>query len=414
MQISGEVVTKWSKEKIIVSVSSKWFCTFLLGLALALSGSAQTSTPPADAPPASAEKPSTPPPAQEPAAPTWSVGPIDFSGLVDGYYSFNANHPASQINQLYNFNDSTNQFSLNMAKLGLSHTADPVGFQVDIGFGRAFEIFNHQPTTVDKASDTLRFLEQAYVSLKPAKAKGLEIDFGKFVTSAGAEVIETNGNWNYSRSLLFALAIPYYHFGLRTAIPIGKYFTGGFQVVNGWNNVGDNNSGKTIGFTGTFTTKKFSWSNNYYGGPENPNTSTGWRHLYDTTLLLTPSAKFSAYINFDYCQNRNFPFLPGAVPLSKWYGIAGALHWMPNSKWSFTPRAEWFKDRNGFATAVAQDLKEFTLTGEYKMVEGFLGRLEYRHDWSNMPFFDYGGTPASKKSQDTVTLGLLAFFGPKR
>src|SRR3981081_1765381 len=244
MHISGGAVSTWSKEKIIGSVSSKCFCTFLLGLALALSGSAQTSTPPADAPPASAEKPSTPPPAQEPAAPTWSVGPIDFSGLVDGYYLFNATHPASQINQLYNFNDSTNQFSLNMAKLGLSHAADPVGFQVDIGFGRAFEIFNHQPTTVDKASDTLRFLEQAYVSLKPAKAKGLEIDFGKFCTSAGAEVIETNGNWNYSRSLLFSWAIPYYHMGLRTSIPIGKYFTGGVQVVNGWNNVEENKSGK--------------------------------------------------------------------------------------------------------------------------------------------------------------------------
>jgi hypothetical protein len=28
------------------------------------------------------------------------------------------------------------------------------------------------------------------------------MDFGKFVTSAGAEVIEAKDNWNYSRSLL--------------------------------------------------------------------------------------------------------------------------------------------------------------------------------------------------------------------
>src|SRR5260370_11927945 len=120
-------------------------------------------------------------PAQEPAAPappTWSVGPIDFSGLVDGYYSFNSNHPASQVNQLYNFNDKTNQFSLNMAKLSLAHTPDPVGFQVDLGFGRAFEIFNRQPS--ERASDTFRFLEQAYLNIKPPKAKGLEVDFGKF------------------------------------------------------------------------------------------------------------------------------------------------------------------------------------------------------------------------------------------
>ncbi len=90
--------------------------------------------------------PQTPPAAGAPAAapaapapPVWSVGPIDFSGLVDGYYNFNFNHPASQFNQLYNFDVQANQFSLNMAKLSMSHTADPVGFQVDFGFGKAFD-----------------------------------------------------------------------------------------------------------------------------------------------------------------------------------------------------------------------------------------------------------------------------------
>jgi Putative beta-barrel porin-2, OmpL-like. bbp2 len=402
-----------------MTVFSKCFASFLLCSLIVLSTMAQA---PSSADPNASGGTAAPsnPPAQEPAAPapaTWSVGPIDFSGLVDGYYSFNSNHPASQVNQLYNFNDKTNQFSLNMAKLSLSHSPDPVGFQVDLGFGRAFEIFNRQPS--ERGSDTFRFLEQAYLSLKPAKAKGLEVDFGKFVTSAGAEVIETNGNWNYSRSLLFALAIPYYHFGVRASVPVGKYFTGGVQIVNGWNNIGDNNSGKTIGVTGAITTKKFTWSNNYYAGPENNDTSKGWRHLYDTTFLFTPSTKLGGYINFDYGQNRNFSLISGvAVPgvplLSKWYGVAGALHLQPNSFWSFTPRVEWFKDRDGFATGVAQDLKEFTLTGEYKMVEGFLARLEYRHDWANQPFFDYGGVPGSKKDQNTVTLGVLAYFGPKR
>jgi len=33
------------------------------------------------------------------------------------------------------------------------------------------------------------------------------------VTPAGAEVVESKDNWNYSRGLLFAWAIPYFHFG---------------------------------------------------------------------------------------------------------------------------------------------------------------------------------------------------------
>ena len=206
---------------------------------------------------------------------------------------------------------------------------------------------------------------------------------------------------------------------MRTSIPVGKYFTAGVQIVNGWNNIGDNNSGKTIGLTGTITTKKFAWSNTYYAGPENNDTSKGWRHMYDTVVVFTPSTKFNGYINFDYGQNTNFSLVsgvpvPGVPSLSKWYGLAGALHLQVNSHWSFTPRVEWFKDKDGFATGVAQDLKEFTLTGEYKMVEGLLARLEYRRDWTNQPFFDYGGVLGSKKSQNTATLGVLAYFGPKR
>ena len=65
---------------------------------------------------------------------------------------------------------------------------------------------------------------------------------------------------------MFALANPYFHFGLRASMPVNKYFTAGVQVVNGWNNLEDNNSGKTIGLTGSFTTPKFTWNNTYYAG----------------------------------------------------------------------------------------------------------------------------------------------------
>lgn len=373
---------------------------------------AAIATPGSQDPAPAASSPAATPAPQESApasAPTWSAGPIDFSGLVDFYYLYNANHPASQTNQLYNFDVQANQFSLNMAKLSLGHSPDPVGFQVDFGFGRAFDMVH---AGEPNAPSIFRNIEQAYVSLKPAQLHGLEADFGEFVTSAGAEVIESHSNWNYSRSLLFAWAIPYYHFGLRTSFPVGKHFTGGVQVVNGWNNVEDNNSGKTLGLTGGFTTTKFVWYNNYYTGPENPGTNVGWRNLYDTTLLLTPSSALNAYLNFDYGQNTSGT---GATQFTaKWYGLAAALHYQADTHWSFSPRLEWFKDRDGFSTGVAQDVKEFTLTGEYKLAEGLLSRLEYRHDWSNQPFFDRGLTPASHKSQDTVALGIIGYFGPKR
>lgn len=371
---------------------------------------AQDASPPA-APPTTA--PAAAPAAAAPSV--WSVGGIDFSGLVDGYYNFNANHPPESTNgnQLRNFDYDANTFSLSMAKLTMSHDPDPVGFRIDLGFGKAFnEILSTEPN--------FKHLEQAFVSWKPTKGKGFEADFGEFVTSAGAEVIESKDDWNYSRSLLFSLAIPYYHVGLRTSMPVTKSFTAGVQVVNGWNNFSDNNSGKTIGLTGVYTRPKYTLSTNYYVGPENDKTNKGYRNLFDTTLLLTPTPKVSAYINYDYGQNRNAGVIDSeaSVPqyqttdLSHWQGIAAALHYQATSKIAFTPRFEYFKDESGFTTGTVQNVNEFTLTGEYKMPEGLLARLEFRRDDSDEPYFVKGSRLVD--AQSTLELGVVAFFGPKR
>lgn len=362
-------------------------------------------TPPADSKPAD-QTAQAPAPAA-PAAPVWSIGPIDFSGLLDAYYSLNFNHPSNMFNTYRNFDEKANQFSLNMVKLTMSHDPDPVGFRVDFGYGRAFDTIHF--TDQQNAPEIFRYLEQAYVSVKPPKAKGFQLDFGEFVTSAGAEVIETNANWNYSRSILFAWAIPYYHFGLRATMPVGSHFTVGAQLVNGWNNIEDTNSGKTGGITAAITTKKFTWSHNYYVGPEKPGTNDGLRQLYDTTLLLTPSDKANFYINYDYGTEK---LLDGSRV--HWDGIAGAARFQLSKSWAVAPRIEWFNDAGGFETGTLQKLKEFTATVEYKAMEGILVRGEYRRDWSDQRVFDRGTSPAAWKNQDTLLVGLVAFFGPKR
>ncbi|HXG34069.1 MAG TPA: porin [Bryobacteraceae bacterium] len=344
----------------------------------------------------------------------WSVGPISFSGLIDGYYSLNFNHPDSRTNQLRNFDVKANQFSLNMAKLVMEHSPDPLGFRVDLGFGRAFDLIHGSET----GPEIFRNIEQAFVSYKPPKAKGLQLDFGKFVTNAGAEVIETHSNWNYSRSLLFAWAIPYYHFGARVTMPLGSHFSAGVSLVNGWNNVEDNNTGKTVGFTGTVTTSKLTWTHNYYVGPEKADVNRGYRHLYDTTLLVTPHPGASFYINFDYGTDQGAHLLRHAVPVefskSRWVGVAGAARFAVNSWFAIAPRLEWFHDADGFSTGTPQKLKEFTLTGEFRMAQGVLTRLEYRRDWSDQPFFDRGATPGVFKHQNTLLAGFVAYFGPER
>jgi hypothetical protein len=346
-----------------------------------------------------------PAPAPAPAdPPAWSMGPIDFSGLVDGYYSFNANHPASGNNNLRNFDVRANSFSLNMAKLEMQHTADPIGFRVDMGFGRAFEIF-HATEPKSNGTEVFQHIMQAYVSVKPENAGGLQFDFGKFFTSAGAELTETHTNWQYSRALLYTNG-PYYHFGARVSKPVTSWFSVGAQLVNGWNNVEDNNSGKTVGLTAAMTSDKISWFNTYYVGPEKTGTNEGVRHFWDTVLNVAPTDKNSLYFNFDYGVDK----VKGGQN-NDWYGFAIAHQVSPIDWFSFAQRYEFYNDKQGFITGQSQELQEFTLTASFKMKKGFLTRAEYRRDWSNKPYFDRGNELASSKSQSTFLVGIVAYFG---
>ena len=276
--------------------SSVFPCISLTCVLSATLAFGQDATPaaPAAAPPqdSAAAAPAAPPAPKSPLT-QWGT---DFSFLFDGYVDWNYNNPASGFNGLQNFDFRADTAHVNIGKITIDRAPAPLGFHVDVGFGETLDAIH----AADRDPNAWKYFQQAYIDLKPKSWHGLEIDAGQFVTSAGAEVIETNQNWNYSRSLLFAWAIPYYHFGLRASMPIGAHFTAGVQLVNGWNNVEPLNGGKTVGLNGAYAWKKVTWTNNYYVGPEKPHTTVGLRNLFDTVIQVNATDKFSYYINGDY------------------------------------------------------------------------------------------------------------------
>jgi hypothetical protein len=377
-----------------------YYKTLVLGLFLGAAATAQAQTP--DPPPAA--QPQAAAPTLPPNSPLRQWG-TEFSFMFDGYVDKNFNNPPSGFNGLRNFDVRSDTLHVNMGMITIDHAPAPVGFHVDVGFGETFDIIH----SGNRDPNAWKYFKQAYVSVKPKSWHGVELDAGEFVTSAGAEVIETNQNYNYSRSLLFAWAIPYSHTGFRLQYPIGSHFTGSFQVVNGWNNVEPINSGKTFGFTGAYAWKKVTWNNNYYVGPEHAHTTNGWRNLYDTNIVVNQTDNLSWYLNFDYGRDKNV-----GAGASQWTGLAGAARYAIGKKYAVAARLEFFNDMDGFSTGNAQTVKEFTLTGEYKLTGWLMTRAEFRADWSDKPFFEKQNQPNGATSQPTVLLGLIAYIAPKK
>jgi putative OmpL-like beta-barrel porin-2 len=353
------------------------------------------------------------PSSQTPVASTASpsaaslLGGASLSGFVDTYYGYNFNQPKSQSNTLRLFDAQNNQFALNMIELNLDKPPDPtnsrLGYHLGLGAGQAMNVVNaSDPAGLGFA----QYLKEAYFSYLAPVGKGLQIDLGKFVTPFGAEVIETKDNFNYSRGLLFNYAIPFYHYGLRAKYSFtDKYSVTGF-VVNGWNDIYDNNTGKSYGVVfGWNPTKKISIAQGYMAGPETAGVNSHWRQLSDTVVTYSPTGKLTTSLNFDYGRGDRALGIPTPV---FWTGIAGYVKYAFNDLYAVSTRYEYYNDHDGFTTGTAQHLNEFTGTFQRTVAHHLITRLEFRRDFSNRPVFTKGATPVM--GQNTMAAGLVYAF----
>ena len=230
----------------------------------------------------------------------------------------------------------------------------------------------------------------------------MQWDAGKFVTPIGAEVIESQDNWNYTRSILFGYAIPFYHVGVRAhGAPRPTSCRSPATCVNGWNNSSEVNGDKTVHLQLTWKpTTKLTWIGNYMFGKETPG-SDDLRNLFDTTLIWSPG-KLSLMANYDY----------GSEGDTSWWGIAGYAKYQAKPSWALVGRYEYADDTDGGFMTFGTKVQSFTVTSDHLVAGGLKLRLEYRTDFADEAIFpkDDG---FDEKSQTTLTVGLVYGFGGK-
>lgn len=366
--------------------------------ALAVSGLARAQEPKPDEAPATAPAPA---PEAAPAEAEKTVkwyDAITAEALVDLYYAHNFGIPSGEPSQLRTFDGANDTFGLAFAKIALTKAPEPVGFRLDLGFGSVADATsvelctNCDPGVTTTVSEVYKHVEQAYASFKIG---AVTLDAGKFVTAAGAEVIEAKDNWNYSRSILFGYAIPFTHTGLRLTAPV-EDFTLQASLVNAWDFVNDNNKYKTLGLSVGY---KFPSSTqailNAYLGPEGA-TSSDWRWILDLVVSHSFSEMVGVKLNADY----------GKEDAGKWYGVAANAKWHLLPCFSLSGRLEYFGDPDGIRTGSVAKYWEGTVTAGFPFSSNGEIRAEFRHDQADASVFA-GGT---SKGQNTVQLAFLAWL----
>jgi hypothetical protein len=190
--------------------------------------------------------------AADDAATTWKTLGFQFSGAAEASYTQNFNNPNTNVNSLRIFDTQANSFVPQVAQFMVERPAaagsatDRIGFRARVNFG-AQSRFSRARTNYQPGADNTELdVHELYAEYIVPVGNGLKIQFGKINTLIGLEVINSWENPNFSRSYTFGLAQAFTETGIRFTYPFASWATAAVGLVNGWDNIEDNNRGKTV------------------------------------------------------------------------------------------------------------------------------------------------------------------------
>jgi hypothetical protein len=406
--------------------------------------------PPAPEPaPAPAPAPTTaptPPPAAQTAAPAQEKPKawhelIELGAFVDTYFALNWRFPRPNQNaNLYHPYTQSSGFGMAWVGLDASVAPDPVGGTLQLRFGPGVPNLALGDFSLPGG---IGFVQNGYASWKPGGKEGsLTLIAGKFDTIYGAEVAQSQLNINYSRGLLYNLAQPFFHTGLRADWAINDVFTFKAMAVNGWNNTLDNNRGKSLGLqVAAAPSEKISFSLGYMTGPEQadtiqcgagttvdivagacvdsaganadtynvPGANERFRHLFDVVADYRPTDALRFVFNADFVtESRLVDPNNLTTKNAKWYGASLLARYQLSKVFAVGGRGEIVRDLDGLITVPAvETLYTGTLTLEAAPTKYILIRLDNRVDAADSAVFP-AKIGVTDKTQWTTILGVVA------
>ena len=327
--------------------------------------------------------------------------------------------------------DYREDYTFNMAEFSVKKDPTeryPFGFGLVVTAGRDAQK-NHSLGIFRDEDDEFPFrntphfdLQEAYLSVRIPLGSGIIVKAGKWVSLLGYEVIESPNNLNFSRGFLFNLAGPFTHTGGLLSYAFTDWLTAQVGVVTGSDTSEDNNTAPS--FTGGFVLqplKELTVNLVTLVGPEQNNNDSHQRWILDAVAVYTGLAGLTLAGEITGGRESREPSVVASGtrrdPDASWWGwgLWGAYDFTERLRLAL--RQEYFKDaqgaRTGFGSKVS--LRSSTVTLQYRVWRGLVGRLEYRHDRADAKVFrarydeNHVLAPTSK-SMDTLSISMYYSF----
>ncbi len=322
---------------------------------------------------------------------------LSIGGYIDSYMGYNFSQPKDGNNPYFVSMGRHNEATINLAYLDLKYSADRVRARFVPGIG------TYMNANYALEPGLMKNFVEASIGYQISAKKNIWIDFGILGSPYTNESAISKDHLMYTRSFAPEY-VPYYLAGAKISFPFSKKLNGYVYLLNGWQQIQDQNSGKSIGTQIEYKPNDknlFNW--NTYLGDERSSSSPNNRMRYFTDIywIYNPDGVFSitscGYIGIQEQLVSN-----STVRNRQWWQLNFIGRLKLNKTASLSGRIEYFSDPNSVQIIPITSGTGFNsyssgLCFNLKLSENLLFRLEGRHFRSDKSLYlDLNNRPSNQ------------------
>ncbi len=326
---------------------------------------------------------------------------VKLGGFVDTYYAYDFNRPLTQDRDYTTQAVRHNEFNLNLAYLEAKITDDRLRSRFALQTGTSVQSnYAAEPNIGSNSGASIsRFIQEGYVGYQVTP--NWWIDAGIMLSHIGMESWISKDNLTYLRSLVADYS-PYYQAGIRNEIKINEQWSAQILLLNGWQNISENNSSKSVGMQLSYNpTSSLSFIYNNFIGREN-----GFRHFHDFIMKASVSDFYTCWTQVD------LGFQDTQSQTHQWYGFSfiNSFNLSPNV--TLNVRGEYYSDPHQIIINT-QSNAPFKAWGtsigfDYKPIKNLLYRFETRSLFAQDAIFQ--SKSGNKNNQTVLALSVGLTF----
>lgn len=314
------------------------------------------------------------------------IGNFTFGAYIDAYFGYVFGRPEDGNIPYFVSMNRHNEATINLAFIDVRYQSDRVRARFVPGFGT----FINSNYATEPGS--LKNIIEGSVGYRLFKKKDIWIDFGVLGSPYTNESAISRDHLMYTRSFAPEY-VPYYLSGAKVSLPINNKLTAYVYLLNGWQQIQDQNSGKSLGTQVEYRPNDknlFNW--NTYIGDERSELNPDFRMRYFTDVywIYNSGTKWSftssAYVGLQETVQTK----PSSEGLWWQYNFIGRYTFTDYV--SLSGRIEYFSDPNAIQiTSIVsdQEFKTYStgLTLNVIPATNLMFRFEGRYFFSNNDVF---------------------------